>query len=207
MIRNFTRAADGTALLVLAILSYRLGRNLRFLRQARDRARLSDSQPRVSILIPARDETRTIVACIESLANQQYPDFEIIALDDQSSDGTGALLDDLAARNPNLTVVHGWKNPPAGWNGKSYACYRLAARATGDWLLFTDADTRHQPDSIQQGIAQAESLNADLLSAFPRQITASWSERIVVSFIVDFLFAGGHQSDRNVAREFTSCRC
>ena len=187
MIRNLIRAADGTALLVLAILSVRLWRNLRFLRRTRDRARLLDFQPRVSVLVPARDEAQTILACIDSLANQNYPDFEIIALDDQSSDETGALLDERAERYLNLTGIHSCENPPAGWNGKSYACHRLAACATGEWLLFTDADTRHMPDSIAQGIAQAELLNSDLLSAFPRQITESWSERLVVSFIVDFL--------------------
>ncbi len=122
-----------------------------------------------------------------SLANQNYPKFEIIALDDQSQDATGVLLDDLASRYPNLTVIHGCEDPPAGWNGKSYACQRLAARAPGDWLLFTDADTQHLPGSVAQGIAQAEALNVDLLSVFPRQITESWSERMVVSFIVDFL--------------------
>ncbi len=156
MIRSFRRAADGTALLVLAFLSYRLWRNLRFLRRARSAAPQPDAHPRVSVLVPARDEAGTIVACIDSLANQNYPNFEIIALDDQSGDGTGALLDDLAARYPHLTVIHGCENPPAGWNGKSYACQRLAARATGDWLLFTDADTRHLPDSIALGVAQAE---------------------------------------------------
>ncbi len=187
MIRNFIRAADGTALLVLTFLSYRLWRNLRFLRRARAAARLTQDPPRVSVLVPARDEARTIVACIASLAQQDYPNYEVIALDDQSSDGTGALLDDLAVRCSNLTVVHGCERPPSNWNGKSYACHRLAARATGEWLLFTDADTRHLSSSIAQGIAQAEALNVDLLSVFPKQITKSWSERIVVSFIVDFL--------------------
>ncbi len=187
MILNFTRAADGTALLVLAILSFRLWHNLRFLRRARERAQQANTQPRVSILVPARDEAQAIVTCIDSLANQNYPDFEIIALDDQSSDETGILLNELAARYPNLTVIHGCENPPAGWNGKSYACQRLAARATGEWLLFTDADTRHMPDSIAQGITQAELLDVDLLSAFPRQIAETWSERIIISFIVDFL--------------------
>lgn len=185
MIRNFLRAADATALLALALLSLRLWRNLRYVRPLH--ARLHDAPPRVSVLVPARNEAGTIAACIDSLASQRYPNFEIIALNDQSSDETGALLDERAARYPNLTVIHGSESPPPGWNGKSYACYRLAARATGDWLLFTDADTRHLPDSIAQGIAQAESMQVDLLSAFPRQITQSWSERIVVSFILDFL--------------------
>jgi chlorobactene glucosyltransferase len=139
------------------------------------------------VLVPARDEARTIVNCIESLANQNYPRFEIITLDDQSSDATGKLLDELAKRYSGVTVVHGSDAPPTGWNGKSFACQRLSARAKGDWLLFTDADTQHDSTSIAQGIAQAEALGVDLVSAFPRQITHGWSERIVVSFIVDFL--------------------
>ena len=151
MIRNFIRAADGTALLVLAIFSYRLWRNLRFLRRGRAAAQMIFRQPRVSVLVPARDEARTIVACIDSLANQNYSDVEILALDDHSVDETGALLDELATCYSSLTVIHGCENPPAGWNGKSYACHRLAARATGDWLLFTDADTRHLPGSIRSG--------------------------------------------------------
>jgi chlorobactene glucosyltransferase len=187
MIRRLALAADATALLVLAVLTVRLSRNLRFLRRAAAMPRLTNTPPRVSVLVPARNEARTIVACVESLASQDYPDFEIIALDDQSTDATSALLDALAARYANVTVLHGSETPPAGWNGKSYACHRLAAQATGDWLLFTDADTRHAASSIARGVAQAAGLNADLLSAFPRQITGSWSERVVVSFIVDFL--------------------
>jgi chlorobactene glucosyltransferase len=177
-------ASHLTALVVLSALTHRLWRNLRFLNQP---SPLSAVSPRVSILVPARNEARTITACIESLSCQDYPDLEVIALDDQSSDETGVLLDDLAARHGNLTVIHGTENPPEGWNGKSYACHRLAERARGEWLLFTDADTLHAPTSIAQGIAHAEHLRADLLSAFPRQITESWSEQIVVSFILDFL--------------------
>lgn len=187
MKRLFFRAADMTALLVLSVFSYRLWRNLRFLRDVGQTAGLRQKLPSVSVLVPARDEARTIVACIDSLANQHYPKAEIIALDDQSGDATGALLDELAARAPALNVMHGGEAPPPDWNGKSYACHRLAARATGEWLLFTDADTEHAATSIAQGIAQAEALEVDLLSAFPRQITGSWGERIVVSFIVDFL--------------------
>jgi chlorobactene glucosyltransferase len=187
MMRLFTLASHITALAVLAILTRRLRRNLRFLRRARELPPLTASPPHVSVLVPARNEARTIVSCVESLAAQDYPDFQVIALDDQSSDETGALLDELAARHTNLVVLHGSEDPPSGWNGKSYACFRLAARATGEWLLFTDADTIHMPTSIAQGIAWADSLGVDLLSAFPRQLTGSWSERVVVSFVLDFL--------------------
>ncbi len=187
MIRLFAFAAHLTALAVLAQFTRRLRRNLRFLSFARNLPPRATPRPRVSVLVPARNEARTIVSCIESLTIQDYPDFEVIALDDQSSDETSALLDELTARHPNLVALHGSESPLAGWNGKSYACFRLAAQAAGDWLLFTDADTLHTPTSIEQGIALAEGLQVDLLSVFPRQITRSWSERAVVSFILDFL--------------------
>lgn len=179
--------SHGTAFFALAWMTRRLARNLRFLRRARTLARPPDPPPLVSVLVPARDEAATIAACLGSLARQAYPRFEIIALDDQSSDGTGALLDALAARHAPITALHGTEAPPPGWNGKSFACQRLADRARGEWLLFTDADTVHTPQSIAQGVAQAEGLGVDLLSAFPRQITRTWSEQVVVSFIVDFL--------------------
>src|SRR5689334_3374448 len=104
------------ALLILSVFTYRLWRNLRFLHCTGESIRPAPVPPRVSILVPARNEVRTIASCIESLASQDYPDFEIIALDDQSSDTTGAILDHLAAYHAKLTVVHGVENPPKGWN-------------------------------------------------------------------------------------------
>lgn len=176
------------ALALLALFSYRLVSNLRFLAGVRRRAAAFYAiQPRVSVLVPARNEARAITACITSLLAQEYPHFEIIILNDGSIDSTGAQLDQLAALSPRLKVIHAQDALPAGWNGKSYACHRLAQQATGEWLLFTDADTYHTPRSIGGGIAQALALDADLVSAFPGQETRSWSERILVSFIVDFL--------------------
>lgn len=187
MMRLFAFAVYFTALAVLASFTYRLRRNLHFLSFARNLPPGSAPRPRVSVLVPARNEKRTIVSCIGSLVAQDYPDFEVITLDDQSSDETDTLLDELAASHTNLMVIHGSESPPPRWNGKSYACFRLAAQATGDWMLFTDADTLHTPTSISQGVALAEGLQVDLLSVFPRQITRSWSEWIIISFILDFL--------------------
>lgn len=178
----------GTSLVLLALLSVRLWRNLRFLRWANTQAApLSVPYSRVSVLVPARNEAESIAACVISLMQQDYLNLELIVLDDDSSDGTGAKLDALAERFPRLTVIHATDALPAGWNGKSYACQRLAERASGDWLLFTDADTIHTRRSVSLGIAQARALDVSLLSAFPYQLTQSWSEKITVSFIIDFL--------------------
>lgn len=176
------------ALVLLACFGARLWWNLRFLRWAREQAAPSVRRwPRVSVLIPARDEARTIAACVTSVLQQQYPDLEVIVLDDGSTDGTRQQLVALSAEYPQLTVIDATDDPPLGWNAKSFACQRLAERATGDWLLFTDADTMHEPHSVARGIMRAAALDTALLSAFPSQRTATWSERIFVSFVLDFL--------------------
>ena len=181
-------AAHATTLILLLLLTYRLAVNLRFLRWVRQQAvKQPQHQPRVSVLVPARNEAKTITPCVLALLTQEYPDFEVVVLNDASTDATGAHLDALATTYPHLRVIHAHETPPSGWNGKSYACHRLAQAATGEWLLFTDADTQHTPQSIALGMAQALTLQTDLVSAFPRQQTDTWSERIMVSFIVDFL--------------------
>lgn len=177
----------GTALISLSFVTLRLRGNLRFLARTQQRVTQPVAQQRVSVLVPARDEATTITACITSLLRQDYTDYEVIVLDDASTDGTGAQLDALAARHPELTVLHSSVDIPPGWNGKSYACHRLAQAATGAWLLFTDADTVHSPRSIASVMAQATALNVSFVSAFPYQRTITWSERILVSFIIDFL--------------------
>jgi chlorobactene glucosyltransferase len=177
-----------TILALLGLFSYHLGSNLYFLNRSRRAAkRVRLPQPRVSVLVPARNEAATIAACVTSLLQQEYNNYELIVLNDGSTDNTGAQLDQLAEAHPHLKVIHASHSLPAGWNGKSYACHRLAQQATGEWLLFTDADTRHTPQSIAQGVAHALTLDVDLLSAFPAQETRTWSERIFVSFIIDFL--------------------
>lgn len=176
------------ALALLTVFSMRLWSNLRFLRHVRRQAaRPMERLPCVSVLIPARNEAATISQCVSSLLRQRYPGLEVIVLDDASTDGTSQQLDALRAQYPELVVLRATDDPPAGWYGKSYACHRLAQHASGDWLLFTDADTTHMPLSIKAGIAQATALDAALLSAFPYQRTGTWSERIVVSFMIDFI--------------------
>jgi chlorobactene glucosyltransferase len=137
--------------------------------------------PKVSILVPARNEEKNIVGCIQSLLAQDYPDFEVLALDDDSSDGTLVLLEELARSQPRLKVLAG-SPPPADLLGKNWACTQLAQAARGELLFFTDADTQHQPQTLRAIVSAMLGEQADLLTGFPRQELRTWTERLLVPF-------------------------
>ena len=138
--------------------------------------------PRVSLLVPARNEARNIEACARGLLNQDYPNFEVIVLDDESTDGTGEILAHIAAEDNRLRVMRG-QPLPAGWLGKNWACQQLSHAANGDYLLFTDADTRHDPSLLRDAIAAAATTRADLLSGMPHQEVKTWSEQLLVPLL------------------------
>ena len=144
--------------------------------------RIEGALPRVSILAPARNEEKNIGACVASLLAQEYADYEVIVLDDNSSDGTGAILAQLAAADSRLQIMEGTPLPP-GWLGKNWACHQLAERADSDLLLFVDADTRHHPQMLEDAVAALMTEQADLMSAMPRQEVVTWAERLVVPVI------------------------
>ncbi len=153
--------------------------NLAFSGWAARRAKpLGADAPMVSVLVPARNEAHNIEACIRSLLAQDYPNYEVIALDDDSTDATGRILDRLAEQDARLRVIHHRQPLPPGVNGKSRACQCLAEQARGEWLLFVDADTVHRADSIRAGVARALGLNVALFSVIPRQVMKSWGERL-----------------------------
>ncbi len=155
--------------------------NFAFFGWASRRAKsIGDDAPLVSVLVPARNEAHNIAACIGSLLAQDYPSFEVIALDDDSTDATGAVLERLAQDDPRLRIIHNHQSLPPGTNGKSRACQMLAEHAHGEWLLFVDADTVHRADSIRAGVERALGLGVALFSVIPRQTLGSWGERLFV---------------------------
>jgi len=139
------------------------------------------NSPTVSAIVPARDEEASIAVAVESLAAQ--PEItEIIVINDQSTDGTAAELDRLSALYPQLRVLQ-TSALPNGWVGKNYAVSLGAAQATGDWLLFTDADGVHLPGSTAHALADAAATGAGLVSYSPEQEMHTWWERALIPFI------------------------
>jgi chlorobactene glucosyltransferase len=176
---------------VLALLLLNTIANLRLLRIP---ARLlagddtDEATPLVSLLVPVRNEARSIAACLESLARQDYPHCEILVLDDQSEDQTAAIVSELAARSPNIRLLHGRTLPP-NWHGKAYACAQLAQEARGDWLLFVDADTVLAPHCVSVTLRLARTRRADLLTMIPTMLSGGLGEALLLP-IVPLTFAG-----------------
>lgn len=177
--------------LLLAAMAAISGLNLLLLRRrGRERHPLPAPPPRVSILVPARDEAAKIAACVESLVAQDYPGgaFEVLVLDDRSTDGTGAIVAALAARHPRLRPLRG-AEPPPGWGGKAHACQQLAEAATGDWLLFVDADTTHAPAMLRATVGAALGRGAAVLTTLPRERAVTLGERLLVPHLFFLLLA------------------
>src|SRR5687768_16342217 len=137
--------------------------------------------PFVSIIVPARNEERTLPRVLPSLLSQSYPSYEVIVVDNKSEDETRTILSEWAARDEKLKIVNGVELPrEEGWLGKPHAMHQGAQQAKGDWLLFTDADTVHSPISISSSIAYALSHDADLFTIFPFYELGTPSERIIM---------------------------
>ncbi len=157
----------------------------------------SGCAPRVTIIVPARNEADHIEAALLSLLQLDYPYYEVIAVDDRSEDATGAILDRLEtqwrqraeAAHHRLTVLHVTDLPP-GWLGKTHAMWQAGKRATGDWLLFTDADVVFRADALRRAMVYAERAKADHLVLFPTMVMKSVGERMMIAFFQSqFVFA------------------
>jgi len=164
-------------LAILGVSLLGLGVNLLFFRSLEKRPPAAHG--RVSILVPARNEERSIRDCVSSLLAQDYPDFELLVLDDASTDATGGIVRDLIKPDPRHRLLTGAPLPER-WTGKNWACHQLSQAATGDWLLFTDADTVHSPGALSAALSMAAEARADLFSAWPRLITLTLGEKLVI---------------------------
>ena len=140
------------------------------------------NDPLISILIPARNEEDNIDLCLRSLSKQDYSNIEILVLDDNSTDKTCLVVEKWAQKDHRIRLLKG-KPLIKGWKGKSYACHQLSLQAKGKYLIFTDADTLHFPDSVSSSLAALEANKLDALSIFPRQIMVTIHEKMVVIFI------------------------
>ena len=142
--------------------------------------------PSITVIVPACNEAAHISACLESLLLQDYPNLHIIAVNDRSTDTTGALINTLAARHPaKLIALHITELPPE-WLGKTHALALAACQASTDYLLFTDADVIFRPDALRRTLAYTVATHADHLVTVPTTIIHRWDEAAVLGFFQIF---------------------
>jgi len=150
--------------------------------------------PHVSIIVPACNEEETIEQGLTQLLALDYDNYEIIAVDDRSTDHTGEIMDRVAAgalAHGRLRVIH-LDTLPSGWLGKTHAMWTATNQASGDWLLFTDADVLFKPDALRRALVYAESERADHVVLFPRMIMKRPGEKMMIAFF-QTLFVFGHR--------------
>lgn len=176
--------------------------------------------PRVSIIVPARNEEETVEASLRSLLALDYDNYEVIAVNDRSTDRTGEIMEEMRASHPCAKDAQEWAtlesqmpHPvaqkatrvgqpilrvihhgelPAGWLGKPHAMWTGTNAATGEWLLFTDADVMFKPDSLRRAVAYAEAERADHLVLFPQMIMKTPGEFMMIAFF-QTMFVFGHR--------------
>ncbi len=143
----------------------------------------SPAGPLVSVMVPARNEALNIERCISSLLRQDYGSYEILVLDDDSTDATPEILDRLQKESGDRLHLLNGQPLPSGWHGKAWACFQLSRQAKGELLLFTDADTMHEPHALRRSVGAMQRSNADMLSLMPWQELGSFWEKLLVPLI------------------------
>lgn len=139
--------------------------------------------PQVTICIPARNESNSIERCVRSAIDQQYPNHQVLVLDDGSTDGTSEILDPLENKYPGLLTVYEGKPKPNDWLGKSWACHQLSEQATGDVLIFIDADTWLEPEATAKVVRTMGSDVVDLITLWPMQKFRTFWEKTVIPLV------------------------
>ncbi|MBA3893959.1 MAG: glycosyltransferase [Gemmatimonadales bacterium] len=171
------------------------------LRLANNRPNLSDVTPAtgtlVSVVVPARNEAATIETVVTSVLASTYHPLELIVVDDRSTDGTAAIVERLAAADARLRLIAG-EPLPEGWYGKPWACAQGYREARGDLLLFTDADTRHEPGLLAGAVGALRTEEAALVTVSPQQRCVTFWERVIMPQI--WLLLGIRYHPRRVNR-------
>jgi len=142
--------------------------------------------PLISVCVPARNEERNIRACVEAILAQDYPNFEVIVLEDRSTDATAEILDSMAAQNARLKVIPG-ADLPTGWAGKPHALVQAAAAARGEWLCFVDADTFLSPATLSACYTKALETKADMFTIMTFQVMGTFWEKAVLPIVMTSL--------------------
>jgi chlorobactene glucosyltransferase len=168
---------------LFTIAAYRAERRYRQLLTLPDSA-IELPKSTVAVIVPARNETQNITRAVSSLITLRYPKFEVIAVDDHSADDTADR-----ARTAGANVLRLKTEPPPGWTGKCNACEQGARQTTAQWLLFTDADTYHAPESLAQAVAYAESNKLDALSLLLRQGCVGLWDRAILPLAYQLFFS------------------
>jgi len=138
--------------------------------------------PSITVIVPAKDEARAIESCLRSLIESDYPNFQIVAIDDRSTDETGALMDRMASgASDRLRALH-VRELPEGWLGKSHAMALAANDIQSDWVLFTDADVIFARDVLRRAVVFATSSEADHFVLYPTLILHGWKEQMLIAF-------------------------
>ena len=176
-----TLLLGGTAL-VWVLVAVDVGRGLRQIPRLADQSALADEKcPRISILFGARDEAEKLPGALATMLAFDYPDYEVVAVDDRSQDDTAKILQEAAARHPHLKIVRVDTLPPR-WLGKPHALHQAYMQSTGEWLLFTDADVHFAPDVLRRAMALALARQWDHLPLLADVVMDTVGEKIALTY-------------------------
>lgn len=176
------------SLIVWLFIIYKVIRNVSFFRILEDcQEKKLNHCPKVSVLIPARNEETTVEVALQTVLNQDYPNYEVIFVNDRSTDQTGEIATKLSLDDPRLKVIH-VKELPEGWLGKLHAMELAKREATGDWLLFTDADIHLAPNTLRKSVDICCAENIDHLTLLPEPLKAYNFRFFVLNFILASIY-------------------
>jgi cellulose synthase/poly-beta-1,6-N-acetylglucosamine synthase-like glycosyltransferase len=144
------------------------------------------AKPKVSVILPARNEEGFIEKCLASLLDQDYENYEIIAIDDRSEDKTGQIIKKMAEKNSKIVYVLA-EPKPEKWMGKNWACFEGFKKSSGELLLFTDADTKHSKTMISLSVAHLASEGLDALTVIPKMLCLDKLTKITLPMLSTFL--------------------